>query len=149
MSASASELSRHLDVSREQVRRLVAQGLIERLPDGRFDLDRCRQSYIRHLRAQTHSGSEPLTAARIKLIELRTAKMRAGLMNMPAALAFLTDMMSELFVMLIAMVAHESRNRDERRRWTAAINGVRNKWADLMDARRQQLEDEMRKDDAA
>ena len=49
---SAEKLAAHLGFARTFVVKLVAQGVVERRSDGKFDLDRCRDSYIRHLRAE-------------------------------------------------------------------------------------------------
>lgn len=40
----------HLDPSRERLRALVAEGVIEQAPGGGFDLDKARRAYIRWLR---------------------------------------------------------------------------------------------------
>jgi hypothetical protein len=56
--ASTRETSRHLDCSREQLARLEAQGIIERLPDGGYDLDKTRVAYIRWLRERPQKSSK-------------------------------------------------------------------------------------------
>jgi hypothetical protein len=49
----------HLDPSRERLRALVAEGVIEQAPGGGFDLDKARRAYIRWLRQRpTRSASQ-------------------------------------------------------------------------------------------
>jgi hypothetical protein len=56
--SNLSEVSRHLLLTREMIRRLVAERIIERGGDGSFDLDQARHAYIRHLRdRRSESGA--------------------------------------------------------------------------------------------
>jgi hypothetical protein len=43
-------LAKHLGVSRQYVQKLADGGVIERLPDGRFDQDQSRLKYLQYLR---------------------------------------------------------------------------------------------------
>src|SRR5690348_4825636 len=80
---NASALSRHLDVSREQLRRLVANGVLEKRDDG-FDLDDSRLRYIRFLRERpTRSAArDRLIAAQTKLNEQRLAERQHELIRL-------------------------------------------------------------------
>jgi hypothetical protein len=46
---SAQSMADHLAMSRTYLDRLVSSGVIKQRDDGRFDLDRCRVDYLRHL----------------------------------------------------------------------------------------------------
>jgi hypothetical protein len=48
---SAVAMARHLCCVRSYLQKLVEQGVIERLADGRFDQDQSRKAYLTHLRA--------------------------------------------------------------------------------------------------
>ena len=123
----------------------MSRGVLQRGPDNRFDIDASRQSYLKHLRAQAHNGNEPLMAARVRLIELRAAKLRNSMMPTAAVNAFVAEQIGEFVVGVEGMIAREAKGRDERRRWRAAFNDVRNVWAAAMDAKADALD----KDDAA
>jgi len=75
--ASVSETARHLDLSRERVRQLEAERVIERLPSGKFDLDVTRLRYIRFLRERPTRTEkhDTLHEARTRLADLRYRKM--------------------------------------------------------------------------
>jgi hypothetical protein len=137
MSASASELSRHLICSREEIKRLTARGVLERGPDG-YDLAHARAAYIEHLRAQAHKGDE-LNTARMRILELKEAKLRGTMMSYPAVDAFAIEIFGLLIVGVEGMIARESKSREERRRWRAAFIGVRNTWAAGCDKMRAEL----------
>jgi hypothetical protein len=65
--SSISATATHLDLSRERLRQLEVEGVIERQPGGGFDIDRARRDYIRWLRARpARSGAkyDSLYAAR-------------------------------------------------------------------------------------
>ena len=47
----ATQLARHLDLSRQRIQQLVDEKVIPQLPSGRFDMDTCRLAYLRWLRA--------------------------------------------------------------------------------------------------
>jgi hypothetical protein len=65
--ASLTETSRHLDVSREAIRRLEASGVLRQEAGGGFDLDETRLAYIRHLRERPMKS-----AKRERLYEVQT-----------------------------------------------------------------------------
>jgi hypothetical protein len=77
--ANVTQLAQHFDCSREQISRLEKQGVIERLPDGGFDLDASRVKYLRHLRERRPTGDhrksfEQSRAAREKLKLMRESR---------------------------------------------------------------------------
>ena len=146
MSASASELSRHLDCSREEIRRLVEKRVLVHTADGRFDIDNSRRRYINHLRAKPTQASG-LIDARTRLLDLRAAKLRGEMAPVAALDAFYIENIGELFLMLYAAMAAKSRDRRERAYWKNVIDDTRNAWADKMAARADALE--KAKDDAA
>lgn len=131
--SSISATARHLDLSRERLRQLEAEAVIERLPDGGYDLDETRRRYIRFLRDRPARSAkhDELHAARARLIELRVSKMRGELMDVRAALAFLEEkVIGPLFSGLAGVPATFcGRDVKERRRLEAIINQERNAFA--------------------
>jgi hypothetical protein len=68
-----NELARHLATNRETIHRLREKGVIEVLEDDKYDLDDCREKYIRYLRARPPrgTGNAELLKARTQLAQLR------------------------------------------------------------------------------
>ena len=50
ISVTATQLGRHLDLTRQRIRQLVGDHVIAQLPNGRFDQNDCRLRYLRWLR---------------------------------------------------------------------------------------------------
>jgi hypothetical protein len=53
---SAVVLGKHLDVTNQWVGKLVKQGVLSKLADGTFDLDRCRVAYTSAICARRPTG---------------------------------------------------------------------------------------------
>jgi hypothetical protein len=147
---SASEMARHLDVTREQLNRLTSQGVIERRGDKKFDVDANRLKYIRHLR-QKPTQASALIEARTKLTELRTAKLRNELMDVRACQSYLVTTFVEPMLSGLAAIPSAFCGRDlkERRRLEAMINKVRNDTCDRCDREADALKKSMKDDEAA
>ena len=56
--ATATALAAHLFCSREAITRLEKQHVLERLPDGGYDLDDCRRRVLEHLRQRKLPGAD-------------------------------------------------------------------------------------------
>ena len=69
--ATINEVSRHIGVSPKYVQDLINEGIIERKGRGEYDLDVCRDAYIRKLReaaaGRASSGDLDLVAERARL----------------------------------------------------------------------------------
>ncbi len=149
-SASASQAALYLDMSREQLRRLVGQRVITRRSEGRFVLDQIRIEYVRHLKDRAAArSSEKLESdsraarAKAELTELKVRRQRGELMNLPGALAYMGELVAGLFGALDG-VPTEFCGRDlaGRRRLQAIIERHRNNFADQMEAKIKQLKAE-------
>ena len=72
---TATELAEHLDLSRQRIKVLAdVDHVLERLPDGRFELGANRVRYIRHLRterARSPNGEASAALARVKAERLQ------------------------------------------------------------------------------
>jgi hypothetical protein len=94
---SATKLAEHLSMSRAYLDRLVSGGVIKQRDDGRFDLDRCRVDYLRHLReAKRVSVSGEARAqyekAKAHEVELRVAKLEGKLMETEETIEIVDEM---------------------------------------------------------
>jgi hypothetical protein len=56
--ATATALAAHLFCSREAITRFEKQHILERLPDGGYDLDDCRRRVLEHLRQRKPVGED-------------------------------------------------------------------------------------------
>ena len=116
-----------MTVSREEVRRLASRGILQKSDDGRFDTDRSRWSYIEFLRAQSHRG-EALNEARLKLLELKTKKMRGLMLDLRPGLDYFTEMfLTPLLADLDGLPSRFcGKDVPERKRLKAMVDQIRN-----------------------
>jgi hypothetical protein len=127
--ANLSEVTRHLLLTGEMIRRLVAERIIDRRPDGSFDLDQARHAYIRHLRdrrSKRGAAESALQRARAREIELRTAERAHELIEFDEAAAVLDDIISDL----VGLPAAATRDLTMRRHLDDLIRGIRQRAAD-------------------
>ncbi len=132
---SLSELARHLLLTREEVRRLVAERIIRRQCDGRFDLDAARQAYIRFLRDRRSNRSEAegaLQRAKALEIEVRVAERAHQLIEMDEAYAALDEIVGGIVSELSSLPAAATRDLAMRRHLEGLINGIRQRAADRL-----------------
>jgi hypothetical protein len=140
--ANLSEVARHLLLSREMIRRLVAEKIIERRGDGSFDLDQARHAYIRHLRdrrSEKGAAEAALLRARAREIELRTAERARDLIEFDEACAVLDDVIGALVSELAGLPAAATRDLMMRRHLDELIRGIRQRTADRFAAQRESL----------
>jgi hypothetical protein len=83
----AAELAAHLDLTRQRIEQLAAEGVIECDDAGRYDLYDCRLAYIRFLCALRREPAESAELRRIReakaeLLELRVAEEDGRLWDM-------------------------------------------------------------------
>jgi len=83
---TATALGEHLGLSRQRISALADEGVIERLPDGRFNQDRARLGYLAWLRdparrsARSEAASD-LEKAKAALVWLRVREREGKLME--------------------------------------------------------------------
>ena len=88
----ATQLARHLDLSRQRIQQLVDEHVIPQLPSGHFEMDTCRVAYLRWLRAPERRVARSqvdtdFTAAKAELIRLRVAEKKRELIPLEYARA--------------------------------------------------------------
>ncbi len=99
--------------------RLCQKGIIESLPDGKYDLDACRTRYIRHLRSRPPRGESQakLLDARARLAQLKFDERAHRLIETEGALDALTQIVGTVLVELVGLVpAIAGKDVRERRR---------------------------------
>jgi len=126
--ATASEVARHLDLSPQRVGVMVNEGILKRVPSGRFDLDRCRTDYIRWLRAapQRNQTKAPAAAraleAKARSLELKTAREEAELIPIGAVEEVIDDIVGTFNSELTGVPAACSRDLEVRGRIEDRVN---------------------------
>jgi hypothetical protein len=133
--ASLSELARHLLLTREEVRRLVAERIIERRADGDFDLDVSRGSYLRFVRDRRYNRSDAeaaLQRAKALEIELRVAERAHQLIEFDEASAALDEIVGGIVSELSGLPAAATRDLAMRRHLEGLIQGIRQRAADRL-----------------
>lgn len=134
---SLSEAARHLLLTREMIRRLVAEKIIERRADGSFDLDAARQSYIRYLRdrrSERGAAQAALQRAKAREIELRNAERTHELIEHCEASAALDDIVGVIVSELGSLPAAATRDLVMRHRLEQLVRDVRQRAADRLAA---------------
>ncbi len=146
--ATLAETARHLSMAREGVRRLVAAGVLQRHPDGTFDLAVCRVAYIEHLRAQAAGAAkrDRLAEVRARMLEQRIARESASSMSLQEGFAVVNITAGKTVQVLESLPARlHPHNLSERKRAEALIFVARGEIADLVRQAHDQLEAEAQK----
>jgi hypothetical protein len=84
-SVNATTVAGHLDLSHHRIAQLVDENVLQKLPNGRFDLNDCRVRYIRWLRDPERRSAkskvdQEFTQAKAELIRIRIAEKQKVLM---------------------------------------------------------------------
>jgi len=85
-------LAAHLDCARETISDYIAKGIIEKLPDGRYDEDDCRKRVLKHLRDRNagRTGGElssqraELAKEQVETVRIKNAALRGDLVSLEA-----------------------------------------------------------------
>jgi hypothetical protein len=122
-------MANHLDLSRERLRALVAEGVLEQSPGGGFDLDKTRRAYIRFLRQRParSAGQDALRNAKVKQVELRTQRDEKTLLKqcIDQVDKFNLEANQRLVGQLMSIPARFTRNLADRKRLEGMIDDVR------------------------
>jgi hypothetical protein len=109
-SVTATQLGRHLDLSRQRVQQLVDEHVIARLPNGRFDQDDSRVRYLRWLReperrsARTQADAEHV-GAKTEMLQLRLMEKRGDLVRQSDVDALIDEIVGVTLTAMSSMPA--------------------------------------------
>jgi hypothetical protein len=118
---TATQLAEHLDLTRQRIGVLAdVEQVFERLPDGRFDADRCRVQYIRHLRSERarsprHAADAEHVKAKTRDLQLRIAQRERTLIQVEDALEVVDTLCGMFLTGLSALPSRASRDPKVRR----------------------------------
>lgn len=133
-----------MGTSGQWVRDLIAQGYVERHPDGGVSLVQAQAGYIRWLKDEERRSSKTAEAARVKNaraveIEMRTARAAGELMEREDHEAIVSDLAGIVLTCLSALPARLTRDVTERRRVERIVDELRNQIVEATGARAQEL----------
>lgn len=92
---TASEMGRHLGVSRQSATRLAGEGILKQEPSGRFILDENRLAYLAHLRSRKSEktgAADEYRRLRSREVSLRIGKLEGELMLANDAMTIISEL---------------------------------------------------------
>ncbi len=98
---TSTALAGHFGVSQPYISKLMAEGVIERLPGGRFDQDVCRLAYLRWLRDPARRSAR--TQADADYVKVKTEMLRLRLLEKRRELVPVADL-KELIDTFVGLV---------------------------------------------
>jgi hypothetical protein len=136
---NATQLARHLGLSRQFVNRLADDRIIERHADG-FDQDQSRLRYMAWLRDPQRRSAKAEADAQLRrlkaeALELKIAREAGELMVYAEHCEIIDEICALVRWELEALPARLSRDIIERRRIELAINETLNRLADQLEER--------------
>ena len=137
----------HLGLAPPYLDKLVADNVIERRPDGKFDLDAVRISYIRHLRLARRTSpaiaaQAEFAAAKARDLQIKNALREGKLMETEEAIAIIDELMGIMLAALSGLAARVTRDVEIRRAIEAEIFNLRQELAAKCAKRAAELEKE-------
>jgi hypothetical protein len=131
---SAQAMALHLGMARPSLDVLLADRIIEKLPNGRFDLDKTRVAYITHLRRARRTSPETAAraaydAAKARDLQVRAAIREGALIHFDDAQAALDEIMGLVLTALSSLPARVTRNMEARREIEREVFGLRQELA--------------------
>jgi hypothetical protein len=122
-----------IGISVVQFSMAVREGWITMQPDGRYLVRDCVQGYVRYRldAGQQEKRERDNKLAQIRIAErgLQLAERRGSLMNLQAAMGYLSEQIGSVFQELDGVPARLTRDLELRRRLADILDGIRNKFA--------------------
>jgi hypothetical protein len=155
-SVTATQLGEHLGVTRQRIGQLAdVEHVLERRPDGRFDLDSSRLKFIRHLQAARRGSARSeadaqFTAAKTQRMKIRIAEKEKALMQTADAVAMIEEIVGIVRTELGQLPPRiGGRDLIERRRLEKMCNEMLDKICETANKRAAELEISERVENAA
>jgi hypothetical protein len=113
-SVNATTVGRHLDLTHQRVLQLVEESVLQRLPNGRFNVDDCRVRYIRWLRdperrSAKSKADQEFTQAKAELIRIRIEEKKKILMQTDEAIEVAEKLIATMLVAMGGMAPRVAR----------------------------------------
>jgi hypothetical protein len=139
---SMEGFARHIGLSREMVRRLVAENVISLAADGKIDQDDARRRYLDHLRNKPHRSQahDEWRAAKAREVEMRLAERAHELIDISDAKEAIEDAVAAILVELQSLAPRiGGRDLELRRRVDAEVFRIRSNAAERIKAHARSL----------
>jgi hypothetical protein len=142
---SANVMALHLGLARPYLAQLVADSIIEKLPDGGFDLDKTRLAYIRHLRRARRTSPETTARAQYDQAKARDLAVRSAiregtLMHTEEAIAIVDELVGITVMSLTALPVRVTRDAGLRKVIESEIFALRQSISERCAKRAAELE---------
>jgi hypothetical protein len=127
---TATQLGEHLGLARQRISALADDGVIERLPNARFDRDACRLRYLRWLRDPARRSARPEAAAKhaeakTQLLHIRIEEKQRKLVRRDDVNELIDQIAGTVLTHLSGMSARCSRDIQVRRNIGAVVMQIR------------------------
>ena len=126
----ATTAGHHLDLSHQRILQMVEDNVLQRLPNGRFNLDDCRVRYIRWLRdperrAAKSKADQEFTQAKAELIRIRIAEKQRDLILYSEAEETGEKMIGIVLTKLSGLSARVGGDQTQRRKTDQVVFEIR------------------------
>jgi phage terminase Nu1 subunit (DNA packaging protein) len=125
---TATALAAHLFCSREAITRLEKQHVLQRLPDGGYDLDDCRRRVLEHLRERrpvVSTERQNFERARAQREQMKAEQMAGSLCKTSDFGEAIDDVFGFLIPRLDSLPSRMTRDLDLRKKWNEEIRQLR------------------------
>ena len=129
-SVNPTTVGQHLDLSYQRVLQLVEENVLQRLPNGRFDLNDCRLRYIHWLRdperrSAKSKADQEFTQAKADLIRIRIAEKQRDLILYSEAEETGEKMIGIVLTKLSGLSARVGGDQTQRRKTDQVVFEIR------------------------
>lgn len=112
--ANATAAGCHLDLTYQRILQLVEENVLQKLPNGRFDLDDCRVRYIRWLRDPERRSAkskvdQEFTKAKTELIAIRVREKKRELIETEEAVEAMEKLIATVLLAMSGMAPRIAR----------------------------------------
>jgi hypothetical protein len=113
-SVNATTVGRHLDLTYQRILQMVEDNVLQKLPNGRFDLDDCRVRYIRWLRDPERRSAkskvdQEFTQAKTELIAIRVREKKRELIETDEAIEVAKKLIATMLMAMGGMAPRVAR----------------------------------------
>jgi hypothetical protein len=146
---NATDLAKHLDLTRQRVSQLEADGVIKKSAGGKFDQNVCRIAYLRWLRdtdrrATKSAAASRVSDARTREIELRIAQREKKLIETSEAFSILDEIIGIYGDSYRGLPARATRDLKVRRAIQAEVNATQERVVTALKKRHEAIEEAAR-----
>ena len=149
---TATALGKHLDLTIQRIKQLANEGVIEQLPNGRYDQDICRIKYLRWMRAPERrlaksKADQEFTQAKADLIKIRIAEKQRDLIPYSEAEETGEKLIGIVLTKLGGLAARIGGTMEDRRKVDRVVFEVRTEMANAFQEMANKVDEPPNEDD--